>query len=46
MQILDHYATFEKEAEEKASRERFEARVREIVFHASAQAAAMKLQHG
>lgn len=44
--IIAHYQRFEREAEERAGRERFEARVREIVFHASAQAAARQVTDG
>lgn len=39
--IIDHYTRFEKEAEERARRKKFEERVKEIVFNMTAQSAAM-----
>lgn len=45
-EIIDHYRRFGREAEERARRERFDARVREIAFNMSAQDAAMRATHG
>jgi hypothetical protein len=43
--ILQHYKTFEREAEERAYRSKFQDRVQEIVFNMSAQAAAVAATH-
>lgn len=45
-EIIEHYRRFEREAEERARRERFDARVNEIVFNMSAQAAALRVTDG
>jgi hypothetical protein len=42
-EIIEHYTRFEKEAEERARRQKFEDRVKEIVFNMSTQAAALSL---
>ncbi|MHB2018226.1 MAG: hypothetical protein ACYCW6_14850, partial [Candidatus Xenobia bacterium] len=46
MTILEHYRQFEKEAEERAYKQRFTDRVQEIVFNLSAQAAAVETARG
>ena len=45
-EIIEHYRCFEREAEERTRRERFDERVHEIVFNMSAQAAALRATHG
>jgi len=46
MEIIEHYQRFEREAEARASQERFEERVREIVLNMTAHAAASTLGGG
>lgn len=45
-EIIDHYRRFGREAEDRARRERFDARVHEIAFNMSAQEAALRATHG
>ena len=45
-EIIGHYLRFERDAEARAERERFEARVREIVFQMTAHDAARRATDG